>query len=108
MTQSEMVTAQRLVGVLILELNGAPVAVGSGQIGVRRAQDMLCGSCQRAGSRHRLVYLMGEGGRHPAHEINARCLRRFRFLFPQQRLNFADRTVCILTRRDAPAPNVPR
>ena len=60
-------------------------------IGLRRAQDLLGGACQRAGRRHRLVDLVRERGRHAAHQVEARGLRGLRLLGPQPRLDLPHR-----------------
>ena len=60
-----------------LRNHGRQIDVGPTQIAAGRAQDVLCRSCESASSRHWLVDLVDERRRHPAHQIEARCLRRF-------------------------------
>jgi hypothetical protein len=51
--------------------HGRQIAVGPAQIATRRAQKVLRGSCESASSRHRLVDLVDQRRRHPAHQIEA-------------------------------------
>src|SRR5262249_2271002 len=64
-------TTHHPAGMIDLCNHGRQIVVGPALIAARHAQKVLRGSCESASSRHRLVDLVDQRRRHPAHEIEA-------------------------------------
>ena len=70
--------------------------VGTGQIGIRTAQELLRGTCQCSRGRHGLVDLVSERRRGSTYEIESRSLCRLRLLGREPRLDLAHRLERVL------------
>ncbi len=76
-------------GVIDMGNQGRQIAVSPRQVAAGRAQEMLCGSRECAGGRHRLVDLVRKRRGHAAHKIEACGLGCSCFLFLQTCLGLA-------------------
>jgi len=92
--------ANDAAGVINFRDHGRQIAVGTIKIAVGGPQDVLRGSRERAGSRHRLVDLVRERRSHAAHQIEACGLRRLGFLFLEPCLSLADEAIRVLALTD--------